>query len=194
MTSIPGIYASQISGHLETNSYSSIATSTIGAGGAASITFSSIPNTYTHLQIRYIGITNRATYGIDSMNIAFNSVGGTSYTRHDIRADGSAVSAGSGTSQPNIDFNYSALGTTVSSYPGVGIIDILDYANTNKYKTLRYLGGVDLNGSIAGYPGAVIYASGLFQSTSAISSIVVTPTLGTFTQYTQFALYGIKGA
>lgn len=192
MAPILGIWASGASAAAAT-SYESIATVTVGAGGAGTITFSSIPSTYTHLQVRYMGMTSRATYGQDSMNVAFNGVGGTSYARHDIRADGSAVSAGSAISQNTIDLNYATLGTTVSSYPGVGIIDILDYANTSKYKTLRYLGGVDENGLIAGYPGAVVYTSGLFQSTSAISSIVFTPQLAAFAQYTSFALYGIKG-
>jgi hypothetical protein len=192
MAPILGIWASGASAAAAT-SFESIATVTVGAGGANPITFSSIPSTYTHLQIRYMGMTSRATYGQDAMNVAFNGVGGTSYARHDIRADGGAISSGSGISQSNIDLNYATLGTTVSSYPGVGVIDILDYANTNKYKTLRYLGGVDENGTIAGYPGAVVYASGLFQSTSAISSITFTPQLAAFAQYTSFALYGIKG-
>jgi hypothetical protein len=190
---ILGILASSISPSINAGSYFSIATVTVGAGGANPITFSSIPSTYTHLQIRYMGMTSRATYGQDGMNVAFNGVGGTSYARHDIRADGASVSAGYGTSQNTIDLNYATLGTTVSSYPGIGVIDILDYANTNKYKTLRYLGGVDENGTIAGYPGAVVYASGLFQSTNAITSITFTPQLAAFAQYTSFALYGIKG-
>lgn len=192
MAPILGIWASGASAAAAT-SYESIATVTVGAGGANPITFSSIPATYTHLQIRYMGMTSRATYGQDGMNVTFNGVGGTSYSRHDIRADGSSVSAGAATSQGVIDLNYATLGTTVLSYPGVGIIDILDYANTNKNKTLRYLGGVDENGLIAGFPGAVVYASGSFQSTSAISSITFTPQLAAFAQYTSFALYGIKG-
>lgn len=193
MSPILGILASTQQAAFAIGDYESIATVTVGSGGANPITFSSIPSTYTHLQVRYMGMTSRATYGQDAMNVTFNGVGGTSYARHDIRADGSAVSAGAGTSQSNIDLNYATLGTTVSSYPGVGIIDILDYANTSKYKTVRYLGGVDENGTIAGFPGAIVYASGLFQSTNAISSITFTPQLAAFAQYTSFALYGIKG-
>lgn len=174
--------------------YESIATVTVGSGGASSISFNSISSGYAHLQIRYTGLTNRATFGIDSMALTFNGVGGTSYSRHDIRADGSAVSAGSITSNSSIDLNYATLGTTVSSFPGVGVIDVLDYANTNKNKTVRYLGGTDLNGSIAGFPGAVIFASGLFQSTNAITSMTFTPINGNFAQHTTFALYGIKAA
>ena len=177
------------------SSFQSISTVTVGSGGSASISFTSIPATYTHLQIRYSAFTNRPTYGIDSFYMQFNSVGGTSYSRHDLRGDGSSVSAGSGTSQSAIDLNFATLGTTVISAPGVGVIDILDYTNANKYKTVRYLGGVDVNGTIAGFGGAVIYASGLFMSTNSISSIFVAPNVGpNFAEYSQFALYGVRGA
>jgi hypothetical protein len=66
----------------------------------------------------------------------------------------------------------------------------LDYANTNKYKTTRSIGGNDNNGS-----GFVSLISGLWLSTSAISNIEIIPLNGTlWTQYSHFALYGIKGA
>jgi hypothetical protein len=65
-------------------------------------------------------------------------------------------------------------------------MDILDYANTNKFKTTRTLEGYDANGS-----GNVSLTSGLWQSTSAINSITITA-VGTFNQYSQFALYGVK--
>jgi hypothetical protein len=54
MTPILGIMASQISGHLETGAYESISTVTVGGGGSATITFSSIPGTYTHLQVMFV--------------------------------------------------------------------------------------------------------------------------------------------
>jgi hypothetical protein len=68
------------------------------------------------------------------------------------------------------------------------ICDVLDYANTNKFKTLRSLTGNDRNGS-----GSIWLDSGLWRSTSAITSIKFT-TGTAFAQYSQFALYGIKGA
>jgi hypothetical protein len=52
---ILGIIASAITGNLVTTSYESIATVTVGGGGAATVAFTSIPATYTHLQIRGIG-------------------------------------------------------------------------------------------------------------------------------------------
>ena len=68
---------------------------------------------------------------------------------------------------------------------GTFIVDILDYANTNKYKTMRALDGFDANGS-----GYAVLWSGNWRSTSAVSTITITG--GTFAQYSSFALYGIK--
>ena len=67
-------------------------------------------------------------------------------------------------------------------------MDILDYSNTNKNKTLRQLAGTDNNGN-----GVVGLSSGLWQSTAAVASIDITA-IGSFSQYTSFALYGIKRA
>jgi hypothetical protein len=72
--------------------------------------------------------------------------------------------------------------------PTAAIIDILDYQNTNKYKTVRDLSGYDSNG--AGY---LFYRSGLWMSTTAINRLDITSTGGTLAQYSSFALYGIKG-
>ena len=72
---------------------------------------------------------------------------------------------------------------------GVTIIDILDYANTNKYKTFRSLVGSDTNDT----NGAVGLASGSWRSTSAITSITLSNNVsGNLAQYSSFALYGIK--
>ena len=68
------------------------------------------------------------------------------------------------------------------------VIDILDYANTNKNKTIRALDGLDNNGS-----GTVAFSSSLWSSTSAINSIEISGLGGTIQQYSSFALYGIKG-
>ena len=175
-------------------SFESITTTTVGAGGAGSITISSIPSTYTHLQLRYTALTSRATYGIDGLYLTFNGVGSSVYSRHDIRGDGGAISAGSASTAGYIDFNYATVGTTVTNYPGAGVIDILDYTNTNKLKTVRALAGVDVNGTVAGFGGAMQIVSGLYQQTTAISSLTITPQQASFAQYSSFALYGIKVA
>jgi hypothetical protein len=86
-------------------------------------------------------------------------------------------------------------GTTTGGTFGVSIIDILDYANTNKYKTFRNLNGNDINGTIASVGGYISLLSGLWMKTNAITSLKFAPVNGTtFTQYSQFALYAVKGA
>lgn len=164
--------------------YESIAT--LYGSGASSVTFSSIPSTYTHLQIRLTGRSNRASTR-DSVKLTFNSDTGANYTEHGLYGDGSTAASYAVTSATGISTYRIAGGSAASNIQGTIVIDILDYANTNKYKTLRSLGGVDLNGS-----GEIYFNSGLWLNTSAINNIVLTP-IGTIQQYSVFELYGIRG-
>jgi len=164
-------------------SYESIATVTVGSGGAASAEFTSIPSTYTHLQIR--AITNNPSTVTNY--ITFNNDNGSNYSWHYIYGDGSSVVAGGGATQTNMtSLIYSS---TSSNIFFASVVDILDYANTNKYKTARSLTGWDTNGG-----GSIHLRSGLWQNTNAITSIKVAAGSGNFAQYSHFALYGIKSA
>lgn len=178
---------------LENNFMEPIASTLVGSGGVGVIEFLDIPQTYKHLQIRLIGRTNRSTAGIDQMNIRFNSDTGINYvTNHYIQGNGSAVYAGANTSGTFMTvYRLTADGApTLSNAFGTSIIDILDYANTNKNKTLRALSGQDMNT----VSGEVFFVSAAWMSTTAISSITITPNVGTlFNQYSRFSLYGIKG-
>ena len=170
-----------------TTAYESIATTTVGSGGSASITFSSIPSTYTHLQVRYTSRSDSA--GINQTLFRINSDTGSNYSSHLLYGDGSGVAAGSYTTD-----NYSRAGlqggpSLTTGIFGVGVIDILDYKNANKYKTIRTLSGIDANGS-----GYVWYTSSNWRSTSAITSLTFFSENGNFIQNAQYALYGIKGA
>lgn len=172
-----------------TNSYESIATVTVGAGGSSSISFSSIPSTYKHLQIRAIGRTDRASLFGDYGKLTFNSDSGANYSDHQLQGDGTTVTAGAATSANFIRINRFAAATATANAFGALTIDVLDYADTNKYKTLRNLGGIDSNGS-----GDIFFISGNWRSTTAVSSITIAVGGGTvFNQYSKFALYGIKG-
>lgn len=186
---ILGVFASSL--QKVTGSFDSIATATVGAGGSGTITFSSIPSTYSHLQIRLIGRTDRSSAGIDQMNIRFNSDTGSNYvTNHYIQGTGSAVYAGANTAGTLMTvYRLTADGSpTLSNAFGVAVIDILDYTNTNKYKTLRTVGGQNM-GSVS---GEVFLVSAAWMSTAAVSSITITPNTGTlFKQYSQFSLYGV---
>jgi hypothetical protein len=171
------------------NSYESIATTTVGGGGAASVSFNSIPGTYKHLQIRAMTQNIYSSIDPDNIKVVFNSDTGTNYSYHVMRGNGvNVVSAGASSVAFGLAY-YSGAVNASSSLFGVSIIDILDYTDTNKYKTLRSLGGFDENGD-----GAVGITSSAWRSTSAITDITLSNGNGNWKQYSSFALYGIKGA
>ena len=188
---ILGIYAAANQSAIATaNSYESIATVTVGAGGSSSISFSSIPSTYKHLQIRAISRTNRGDTN-DFMTVRFNSDSSSVYAYHSLYGTGATAAANdTGTTTGTPWSGATAGGNATASMFGAAIWDILDYENTNKYKTLRLLSGTDQNGTT----GRLYFQSNLWQSTSAITTVTIIPTYGTsFTQYSHFALYGVKG-
>lgn len=182
-----GIFASANQGSAA-NSFESIATVSVGSGGSSSIDFTSIPGTYSHLQIRGIARTNRSDANFDALLITFNSDTGSNYSDHYLFGDGSAAYADGTANRASIRLYYATTGNATASVFGASIVDILDYSNTNKYKTTRTLIGYDLNGS-----GTITLNSGSWRSTNAITSIQIKPNSGTsFNQYSHFALYGIK--
>ena len=166
-------------------SYESIATVSVGSGGAANVEFTSIPGTYTHLQIRAIGQTAGSGQFV---KMQMNSDTTTNYNSHIIYGNGSSATASSYGDRADIPIWGNNTGTATSTF-AVCVIDVLDYANTNKYKTTRCLDGYDSNGS-----GIIALTSGLWRSTSAITSIKFTGFSGNLNQYTTFALYGIRSA
>jgi hypothetical protein len=168
------------------NSYESISTYTIGSGGAADVTFSSIPATYKHLQIRILG--KDSTTGTGDLRWQFNGDTATNYTFHWLTGNGASPSAGGygGTAYGNI--NNWATGTGATDQFSVAIIDLLDYTDTNKFTTGRALSGRDNNGS-----GQVDLSSMSWRNTAAVTSIKLYLTTGNIGQYSSFALYGIKG-
>ena len=195
MAPILGIYASQISGHLfaPSGAYDSIATVTVGSGGASSVSFTSIPSTYTHLQIRGIARSTNAGTGLNLINYRFNSDSGSVYSGHSLYGTGSSAQATAQTSM-----NYGWAGRTSTPRTGNGasvfsgfVIDVLDYASTNKQKTVRTLSGSNNNGT----SDAVELCSSLYfpASITAVNRIDFYEETANFAEYTQFALYGIKG-
>ena len=167
-----------------TNSYESIMTYTVGSGGQSTITFSVIPSTYKHLQLRVIG--NVSTDSNMTMRLGNGSVdSGSNYSWHQLYGAGSG--SGGAVSGANSTQMYFASMTNGSNIFAASIIDILDYADTNKYKTVRGLDGYDANGS-----GVVDLASGSWRNTAAVDTIEL-KCAANFNQYSSFALYGIKG-
>lgn len=176
--------------------FESIASAT-GTGSSGTITFSSIPSTYQHLQIRYNAKDTSVAIG-SNLNIQFNADSNNSYYYHSLIGDGSAASATNSGGLNNrivISEGVSASQTSspnMANIMGVGIIDIHDYANTSKYKVVRHLTGMDAN--FATTEASIRLTSANWNSTSAINEIKLYLTTNFWTTSSTFALYGIKGA
>jgi hypothetical protein len=155
-----------------------------GTGSSGTITFSSIPQNYKHLQLR---IFTRLVSGQSNPTLTFNSDTGSNYARHLLSGDGATVTASGGSSLTSISSNLRAISTADTGV--ANIIDIHDYASTTKNKTVRIFTAWDANGS-----GSVRLASGLWMNTNAISTITIDAGAGnSFATNATFALYGMVG-
>jgi hypothetical protein len=166
-------------------SYESIASTNGSVGGA---TFTSIPQTYTHLQLRIITKSQGAATDFYNWRVNADATSGN-YRTHTLLGTGSSVS-----SYTNTTGNTSAFiptenpGTNATNVFAGIIIDILDYTNTNKYTTMRTLAGWSANGS-----GQISLSSGVWLNTSAVTSIAIGGynTDLSYSGNASYALYGI---
>ena len=177
-----GIMASAISGNLwaPAGAYDSISSVTLSAS-ASSVVFSGIPTTYTHLQLRCTILASSAN---SDAEVIFNADTASNYSQHYLYGNGTSATAGGGANQP---FFYLGTNAGDTTYPIASVADVLDYGNTNKYKTARALNGFDRNGS-----GTLFFSSGSWRNTNAITTLTIFPNTGTFNTYSSFALYGVK--
>ena len=173
--------------------YESIANSVVTSSNTQSITFTSIPQTYKHLQIRGIGKWSKTSAAdVSNLIIRFNSDSSSNYARHSVGGVGtSSISGGANINASEGYIGYSP--DSVSAFTNIfsgQIIDILDYSNTNKNKTIRTFGGFDSNSASFGY---IHFMGTLWRSTNAINSITLYMDNLDFSIQSQYALYGIKG-
>ena len=145
---------------------------------------------YQHLQIRYSARSTRGST-TDDFYVRFNGDTGANHSQHYIRGSGTATeSANLQTSAIDGVFQYQALtgSTNTATSFAAGVIDILDPFETTKYKTTRTRTG--FTGSLS----RILFESGLWMSTDAVTSITLDGYLGNFVADSRFSLYGIKAA
>ena len=173
-------------GVLIQGAYESIATFT-GNGSTTTASFTSIPSSYSSLQIR-INSLPVSSSGTVRLRMRVNNDTGANYVRHILYGDGtSALASGATALDYAIDTAVTSPNTTS---PLTAIVDMVDYTSTSKNKAIKYFSGMDRNGS-----GTVELGSGLWLSTSAINRLDFYISTGTaFATGTSIALYGIKGA
>ena len=167
------------------------ATVTVGSGGTATITFSSIPATYTDLKL-VMSTRNLATSGgRDYTSIRFNGDSGANYSRKWVyNVDGTAGS-GTGTGESALAVIVQNDSQSTANVFNNSEVYIPNYASAN-YKSAS-IDSVSENNSSATY--AVELSASLWSSTSAITSMVLYPAAGggagTFVEYSTASLYGM---
>lgn len=159
-----------------------------GTGSAGTITFSSIPSTYTSLQVRWMARSANNGGANETLYLRMNS-SSTGYAWHYLYGYGTSASAGGAATQAQIYVDEFPGSTVTANIMGAGIIDIHNYASTTQNKTIRTFAGDDRNGS-----GHAALYSGLWANTSAVTSLTLYTASGqAFSTSTTFALYGMKG-
>lgn len=167
------------------STYEPIATTTLGSANST-ITFSSIPSTYTDLKLVF---TNTVSVAGSNYILRFNSDTASNYSLTYLDGNGTSASSGRNTSQTYIYLTTSISPST--TIPAFITCDVFSYANTSVYKTSLINISLDKNGS-----GNTTSMVGLWRSTSAINSITlfVSSTPNTFNAGTTATLYGIRAA
>ena len=160
--------------------YDKIATNTLGSA-VASVTFSSIPATYTDL---VLVMNTQPTTGIPEISIQLNGVTSASYSSNVITGSGSVASATRQTNATSSRIGYNAVSSVTNAQNA--IVNFMNYASTSIYKTFIS------RGNNANYGTEL--TTGLWLSTSAINSITVLLASSTFVAGSTFTLYGIKAA
>ncbi len=171
--------------------YESIATVTLnGTQGYAE--FLSIPATYTHLQVRFIGRSSQAGTARTSISMLLNSVqAGTPYDNQRLFShSASNVDFTSAANNNRMDVGHTLQDGNTSNIYSVGIVDIHDYTSTTAFKRLQFFGGwTDATSTIT-------LGSGQWRSTSAVTAVAFSIENNGFNwaSGSTFSLYGIKGA
>jgi len=163
------------------NTYEAIATQTLGSA-AYTVTFSSIPSTYTDL---VLVINATTTANTKNPVFRFNGSTATDYSYTDLSGNGSAASSTRGSSQNAI---YAGVVGISGGNESTIIANIMNYANTTTNKTALIRTSSAFN--------SVYVTAGLWRSTAAITSIdILTLSSGQdWSIGSTFSLYGIKAA
>ena len=158
------------------------------SSSASSVTFSSIPQDYKHLQIRMV-VRSASTSANRSIQYQFNADTGANYAQHSLVANGSVVGSGSGYGLTYISDEFVPEADSPTGIFGAAVAEILDYSNTAKNTTLKTLSGTGVSTQVLWPIGL---HSGLWNNTSAVTQIKLTP-LGSAAAGSRFSLYGIRG-
>lgn len=168
------------------NTFTKIASITVGSGGAATMDFTSIPSTYTDLVVKHS--TRYTSNGDASTYIRFNTDSGTNYQRRLMYGDGSTFGSGGGAA--NLGYGGAVgLSTMTANSFASNDIYIPNYTSSSQ-KSFSVEGASETNDTTA----YILISGNYWTGTAAINSITLFPSGGNFVQYTTATLYGIKNS
>ena len=169
------------------NTFELIASSTVGAGGASSISFSSIPATFTDLSLK---VSTRGASTGTLVLVQFNS-SASGYQARWVDGDGSATSSGNNSSTLQNLMAWTESSSTTANTFGNFELYIPNYAGSN-YKSVSS-DYVNENNATGGISYGLL--ANLWSNTAAINAISLSIYGGTnFAQYSTAYLYGVKNA
>jgi len=174
---------------MATSTYNLIASQVVGSGGASSITFSSIPQTYTDLKLV---ISARSTSTSGAIGFQFNGDTGSNYSWRRIIGNGSSASSGSGTAVTGVAGDETGTDLTASTFSNNEMY-IPNYSVSGIAKSVS-VDGVTENNATTAY--AQLTAN-LWTGTGAITQITILSYGGSsanLAQNSTFYLYGIKNS
>ena len=177
-------------------SFESIAKFRATSNTSAPIDIQSIPSTYKHLQLRilyrdYLGTGGTDGGAVEGYYYFNNDTTGANYALHAVKGNGGGNAA--------TGVGYATYGDGLASFLGfrsnyggsafgITIIDLLDYSDSNKYKTIR-----SFSGAAGGSVGGARVTHGTWRNTTTVNRMTFYGNQGGFATGTVFALYGIKG-
>jgi hypothetical protein len=187
---ILGTIDSAKTGRLTNPAFESISTVYLSSGSQSTIDFTSIPSTYKHLQLRLYYICSTSPGTVRLKVGTSGSISSTSYSYHDFKSNGTTPTGY--VAAPNNVEAYILLDSQ-NTGTNVGVIDFLDYSNTNKATALKsFFGSQKL--STGGTENHIGFSRIAWVNTATITNIQFYTQSGSFNQYSHFALYGLKGA
>ena len=162
--------------------YSKLASTTVGVGGASAITFSNIPQNYTDLVVKISSRTNNGN-AAEALTLTINGTNGTSRLIYN-----SAGTVGSATDTVIFGGNSTGAGATASTFSSVEVY-IPNYSNGSNNKSIS----VDYTSENNSTNVTQVLNSGLWSKVTAINTLTFTPYFGsTVQQYSTATLYGIR--
>ena len=174
---------------MPSNTMTLIASNTVGSGGAATISFSSIASSYTDLVLQISARTADTGLVFDGLKITFNG-NTSSYSERLLYGNGSAAASASQSGNDSTHFQYGDTNLATTNTFGSATIYIPNYAGSN-YKSTSADSVAENNGTAS----IAALNAGLWSNSAAISSISIATNSGyNFLQYSTFYLYGVSNS